>query len=147
LEEEQSRPSPLGKLARRSERPLRFAVAGAINTVFGLAIYPLLLWLFPLLRVHYLIALGIAQAISLLFAFCTYKFGVFHSRSNLIQEFGTFSSFYLVHFAANWLALPLLVEAAGISPVIAQLAFSLVLMVSSYFWHSRLTFKSTMRKM
>jgi putative flippase GtrA len=130
-------------LTRGGERPLRFVIAGAANTVFGLAIYPLLLWSVPLLHTHYMIALGIAQAISLCFAFATYKLGVFRTRGNVAREFGTFSSFYLVNYAANWAALPLLVETAGLSPVIAQLGFTAILIVGSYFWHSRLTFRPT----
>jgi putative flippase GtrA len=126
----------------RGQRPLRFMVAGAANTAFGLAIYPLLLWSVPLLHTHYLIALGIAQAVSLCFAFATYKIGVFRTRGNVAREFGTFSSFYLFNYAANWAALPLLVELGGIPPIVAQLGFTAVLILGSWFWHSRVTFRS-----
>ncbi len=130
-------------LTRGGKRPLRFLIAGAMNTAFGLAIYPLLLWSVPALRTHYMIALAIAQAVSLCFAFATYKLGVFRTNGNVAREFGTFSSFYLINYAANWLALPLLVEAAGLPPVIAQLGFNAILIVGSYFWHSRVTFRPT----
>jgi putative flippase GtrA len=126
----------------RAERPLRFMLAGAVNTAFGLAIYPLLLWSVPTLHTHYLIALGVAQAISLCFAFATYKIGVFRTRGNVAREFGTFSSFYLFNYAANWAALPLLVELGGIPPIIAQLGFTAMLILGSWFWHSRVTFRS-----
>jgi putative flippase GtrA len=126
----------------RAERPLRFMLAGAANTAFGLAIYPLLLWSVPVLHTHYLIALGIAQAISLCFAFATYKIGVFRTRGNIAREFGTFSSFYLFNYAANWAVLPLLVELGGIPPIVAQLGFTAVLILGSWFWHSRVTFRS-----
>lgn len=128
-------------IARDAQRPLRFAAAGAANTLFGLAIYPLLLWSVPAFHTHYLIALGVAQAVSLCFAFTTYKLGVFRTRGNLAREFGAFSSFYLFNYAANWAALPLLVELAAIPPVIAQLGFTAVLIVGSYFWHSRVSFR------
>ena len=127
-------------IAMPARRPLRFLAAGAANTAFGLAIYPLLLWSTPLLRTHYLLALGIAQAVSLCFAFATYKLGVFRTRGNLAREFGAFSSFYLFNYAANWAALPLLVELAGIPSVLAQLGFTALLIVGSYFWHSRVSF-------
>lgn len=129
----------------RGERPLRFMLAGAANTAFGLAIYPLLLWSVPTFHTHYLIALGVAQAISLCFAFATYKIGVFRTRGNVAREFGTFSSFYLFNYAANWAALPLLVELGGIPPIVAQLGFTAVLIVGSWFWHSRVTFRSAGR--
>ncbi|WP_235537031.1 GtrA family protein [Sphingomonas sp. Root241] len=126
----------------RAERPLRFLLAGAANTAFGLAIYPLLLWSVPAFHTHYLIALGVAQAISLCFAFATYKIGVFRTRGNLAREFGTFSGFYLFNYAANWAALPLLVELGGVPPIIAQLGFTALLILGSWFWHSRVTFRS-----
>jgi len=129
------------RLARGGERPLRFALAGAANTAFGVAVYPLLLWSVPALNTHYLLALGIAQAVSLCFAFATYKLGVFRTRGNLAREFGAFSSFYLLNYAANWAALPLLVELGGAPPVLAQLGFTLLLIAGSWFWHSRITFR------
>ena len=126
----------------RSQRPLRFVLAGAANTAFGLTIYPLLLWSVPAFHTHYLIALGVAQAISLCFAFATYKIGVFRTRGNLAREFGAFSGFYLFNYAANWVALPLLVELGGVPPIIAQLGFTALLILGSWFWHSRVTFRS-----
>ncbi len=122
-------------------RPLRFLVAGAANTAFGLSIYPLLLWSVPAFSTHYMVALGVAQVVSLCFAFATYKLGVFRTRGNIAREFGAFSGFYLFNYAANWAALPLLVELAGIPPVIAQLGFTIVLIATSWFWHSRVTFR------
>lgn len=125
-----------------TDRPLRFLLAGAANTAFGLAIYPLLLWSVPVFHRHYLIALGIAQAVSLCFAFATYKLGVFRTRGNVAREFGAFSSFYLFNYAANWAALPLLVELGGVPPLVAQLAFTAALILGSWFWHNRITFRS-----
>ncbi|WP_343519677.1 GtrA family protein [Sphingomonas sp.] len=132
-------------IARNAERPLRFAAAGIANTIFGLGIYPLLLWAVPLFHTHYLLALGIAQAVSLCFAFTTYKLGVFRTRGNVMREFGAFAGFYLANYAANWVALPILVEVGGIPPVIAQLGFALVIIVTSWFWHSRVTFRAAGR--
>ncbi|WP_447725251.1 GtrA family protein [Sphingomonas koreensis] len=132
-------------IARHADRPLRFAAAGAANTVFGLGIYPLLLWSVPAFHTHYLIALGIAQAVSLCFAFTTYKLGVFRTRGNIAREFGAFASFYLVNYVANWITLPILVEIGGVPPVIAQLGFAFVIIVTSWFWHSRVTFRTAER--
>jgi len=125
----------------RSHRPIRFAVAGAVNTVFGLAIYPILLRSSDTLHRHYLTGLAIAQATSLFFAFGVYKWAVFHTRANVVREFWIFSSFYLFNYALNWIVLPVLVDDAGAIPVVAQFCFSLVVMIGSYFWHSRLTFR------
>lgn len=131
---------PLADLSP-AHRPLRFLVAGMLNTGFGLAIYPALLWSSHYFTVHYMVALVIAQGVSLLFAFATYKIGVFRAGGDTARQLGIFSSFYLFNYAANWVALPLLVELGHIPPIIAQLGFALVLMIGSYFWHSRVTFR------
>lgn len=132
----------LGRMRSRIKRPLRFALAGALNTALGVAFYPALLWFFAPLRQHYMVALGISQAVCLLFAFGTYKLGVFRSQGSILREFLRFSSFYLIIYAANWLALPVLVEFAKIDPLYAQIGFTVVIVTGSYFWHSRITFKN-----
>lgn len=133
----------MNRVAGMTGRPLRFLIAGAVNTAFGLAIYPLLLWAVPAFRTHYMIALGVAQILGLCFAFVTHKLGVFRTRGNVAREFGAFSSFYLFNYAANWAALPLLVEVGGIHPAIAQVGFAVILIVGSWFWHSRVTFRDS----
>ena len=122
-------------------RPLRYLVAAGFNTAFGLAIYPALLLAFPALRVHYMAALLIAQGLSLAFAYSSYKLGVFQTRGRYARELTAFLSFYGVNYAANWIALPALVEFAHIGPIVAQLMFSAVIMITSYFWHSKVTFR------
>ncbi|OYX46523.1 MAG: GtrA family protein [Sphingomonas sp. 32-66-10] len=121
-------------------RPLRFLAAGALNTAVGLAFYPALVWSVPFFHRHYLVALGVSQVVCLLFAFMTYKLGVFRTRGNVMREFGVFSGFYLMNYAANWAALPLLVELASIPPAIAQTGFACLVIAGSWFWHSRVTF-------
>ena len=122
-------------------RPFRYLVAAGFNTAFGLAAYPALLWASHWLRVHYMIGLLIAQALSLCFAYASYKLGVFQTRGGYAREITAFVSFYGVNYVANWIALPVLVELAHVPPVIAQLIFSALIMVTSYFWHSRVTFR------
>jgi len=129
------------RLGGERARPARILIAGAINTGFGLAIFPLLLWSSSWLAVHYMVALIIAQAASVLFAFTTYKVGVFKAQGDTARQFGMFSSFYLFNYAVNWAVLPLLVEFGGVPPVIAQLGFAIAVMIGSYFWHSRITFR------
>lgn len=123
-------------------RPLRYVLAGGMNTLFGLSIFPLIRWAVPFLHTHYQVALLVAQVISLCFAYGSYKLTVFRTRGgNVAREMGAFSVFYIIAAAVNWVALPLLVERLGLGPNIAQTGFSVLLMISSYFWHSRLTFR------
>lgn len=131
-----------GAASSPAGRPLRFLVAGALNTGFGLAIFPLLLWSNHWLEKRYMIALVIAQGLSVVFAFTTYKVGVFRAEGHAGRQFGAFSTFYLFTSAANWVALPLLVEVGKIRPIVAQIGFAVALMALSYFWHSRVTFRN-----
>ena len=123
-------------------RSLRFLLVGGLNTAFGVALYPVLLFVLGPLGVHYMAVLLIAQAVALLFAFTTQKLLVFRSRGRLLHELATFSSFYLAIYAVNWVTLPLLVEIVGLKPWIAQLGFTVVTVIGSYFFHSRLTFRN-----
>jgi putative flippase GtrA len=136
------KPGLMDRLRQRTKRPLRYAIAGLLNTALGVAFYPALLWLFAPMRQHYMLALGISQIVCLLFAFATYRLGVFRSQGGVLREFFRFSSFYLIIYAANWLALPVLVEFAKFDPLVAQVGFTAVIVLGSYFWHSRITFKT-----
>jgi putative flippase GtrA len=134
-----------GMQARIGRRPLRFLIAGGFNTLVGLTFYPLLLWAMPLMHTHYLVALGISQVACLVFAYLTYKYGVFRTQGNVAREFGAFSGFYLFNYAANWAILPLLVETAGAHPSAVQTGFNLIVIATSWFWHSRVTFRAAER--
>lgn len=125
-----------------SQRPLRFLIVGGINTAFGLAIYPALLFALGPFGIGYMGALLVAQAVSLAFAYTTQKLWVFRTRGDVVREFARFGSFYLGIYAANWLALPFLVEVAHLRPWVAQLGFAIVTVIGSWFWHTRLTFRT-----
>ncbi len=125
---------------RRHEKLLRFLIVGGINTMFGLTLYPAMLYFSTTLHRHYMIALGIAQVVSLCFAFVMYKLTVFRTRSNIAREAGSFVSFYAVTYTINWLALPILVESLHIAPSIAQFGFGVLMTAASYLWHNRVTF-------
>lgn len=127
----------------RPGRRLRFAAAGGINTVFGMSLFPALLWMSPWLYRNYIAGLIISQTICTILAFIIHKFVVFRTKSeNVLQEFWKFVSFYLVNYAVNIATLPILVTQFRISPIIAQIGFSLAVFVGGYFWHSYITFRS-----
>lgn len=131
-----------GWISRLAGRPVRYVLAGVLNTLVGFAAYPGLLWASGWFRHHYLLALLVVQILCVLFAFTTYKVGVFRSRGNLIGDFIRFTSYYATIFAVNWVTLPFFVEVVGINPIITQTVFNLFVVVFGYFWHSNITFKS-----
>jgi putative flippase GtrA len=129
-------------LIERNQVKIRFLLTGALNTIVGLAVYPTLYYLFLPLQFHYLVILTISQVICVTFAFLTTKFLVFRTSGNYLREFSKFGTFHLSVYLVNLMVLPVLVECSDMNPVWAQLSFTIVVIVSSYFWHSRITFSS-----
>lgn len=126
--------------ANQHKIKIRFLLAGALNTVIGLAVYPALFFLAAPLKLHYLVILTISQVLCITFAFLTNKFLVFKTSGNYLQESGKFLTFHLSYFLVNLAALPALVEFAGMNPIWAQTLFAVLVIITSYFWHSRITF-------
>ena len=125
---------------RLHETKVRFLLAGALNTVFGLAAYPAFYFLLAPLKLHYMLVLGITQIICIVFSYLTNKFLVFRTVANYLREGAKFALFHLSYFLVNLIALPLLVEIVGMSPVWGQTLFAIAVIVTSYFWHSNITF-------
>ncbi len=130
------------RYTRQHETKIRFLLAGGVNTVQGLANYPILYLLLSPLHVHYLVILVISQSLSITFSFITNKFFVFRTTGKHLQECGKFISFHVIHLVTNLTVLPLLVELANMNPAWAQVCYSVVVIITSYFWHSRITFRS-----
>jgi putative flippase GtrA len=128
------------RLLRLHETKVRFLLAGALNTVVGLAAYPALFFLLAPLKLHYMVVLGMTQVACVAFAYLTNKFLVFRTVGNYLRESGKFVLFHLSYFVVNLVALPLLVEIFGMSPVWGQTLFAVAVIITSYFWHSKITF-------
>jgi putative flippase GtrA len=129
-------------IIRCHQTKVRFLLAGALNTAIGLAAYPALYFFTAPLKFHYLTILALSQVGCISFAFLTNKFLVFRTSGNYLPESGKFLAFHLSYFLVNLAALPALVNLAGMKPVWAQTLFAVLVIVTSYFWHSRITFLS-----
>jgi putative flippase GtrA len=130
------------RIAKTHQVKIRYLLAGGLNTVVGLSVYPMLYYLASSLELHYLIILVISQLVCIAFSFLTSKFLVFRTSGNYRQEFWRFLTFHAFYFLLNLVVLPILVDFVGLNPVWAQTIFALLIIVSSYFWHSRYTFTS-----
>jgi putative flippase GtrA len=128
--------------ANKHKTEVRFLLAGAVNTAVGLGVFPALYFLAAPFKIHYLIIFTISQVICISFAFLSNKFLVFRTQGNLLKESGKFLTFHLGLFSLNLAVLPALVEFVGMNPVWAQTLFAVLIIVTSYFWHSRITFSS-----
>ena len=129
-------------LIKTNDTKVRFLITGVLNSLFGLIMFPLFYYLLEEYKFHYLIILTISQFVCIIFAYFTNKFLVFKTKGNYASEFLKFISFHLSHFLVNLLALPVLVEFFKLEPVIAQIFFAMMVIISSYFWQSRITFKA-----
>jgi putative flippase GtrA len=125
----------------KHQTKIRFLIVGGINTLFGWSAFPAIYFLTLAARWHYLIVLVITQVICITFSFLTAKFFVFRTRGNFVAEFAKFCTFHASYFALNIIILPILVEVVKINPVIGQFGFAVAVVLSSYFWHSKITFK------
>jgi putative flippase GtrA len=119
---------------------LRFLVAGGFNTFVGLSSYPILFFALEPYHVHYISILVLSHALCVPIAFMTNKYLVFRTRGNHIQEFLKFSTFYNGYLLFNLLLLPFIVEVSGLHPAITQSIISVGIIVSSFFWHSKISF-------
>lgn len=122
------------------EVKIRFLFAGIFNTLVGLATYPILYFALSSYELHYLKILALSQIVCVCIAFITNKFLVFRTRGNFMTEFIKFIVFHLTYFFINLISLPVLVEFFNFNPVTGQVLFAIVVIISSYFWHSKITF-------
>ena len=121
----------------------RFLIIGFVNTVFGLIFFPCLYLLTAPLGLHYIAILIISHTVCVTFSFLTTKFLVFRTLNNAFNEFLKFFIFHLLILSINLTALPALVEFVGLKPILAQFIFSIFIIISSYFWHSYVTFSKS----
>lgn len=132
---------PDGPLLRLiKDRRVAFLIVGVINTVVGFtwfAIFELTigrLW-------GYMATLLFAHVASVLCAFILYRRFVFRVRGHVWLDLARFESIYLVSLGINAVLLPLLVEFAGLVPIVAQALIVFVTTLVSYIGHSRFSFR------
>lgn len=132
---------PDGPLLRIiKDRRVAFLVVGVINTVVGFAWFAIFeltigrLW-------GYMATLLFAHVASVLCAFVLYRRFVFRVRGHVWLDLARFESIYLVSLGINAVLLPLLVEVAGLVPIVAQALIVFVTTLVSYVGHSRFSFR------
>lgn len=122
------------------KRQVRFLIVGGVNTIVGLAVYPVLYWALNPIGFGYMLLLVISQAICTNFSYLTNKIVVFKTRCSSILEYLKYNTFQVAVMVLNMIALPLGVEVLKLPPIVAQTIYTLGMVVISYFWHSKITF-------
>ena len=96
-------------------RIFRFLSVGLLNTIFGYAVYAVLL----LVNTHYLTALFIATSAGVVFNYYTFGRLVFNGHDGKLV-FGKFIITYVMVYIANALLLAILTTQIFFSPYLAQ---------------------------
>lgn len=142
------RPSPAAALppavtwrARHAQK-VRFLLVGAFNTGFGTAVF-IALHLLAGAHLHYLGVLLVSHVVAVLVAFALHRRFVFQvaGTGSVLVDLLRFESVYLGALAANLVALPVLVELAGMRVVPAQVLVAALVAVLSWFGHKHFSFR------
>ncbi len=142
---EAPKPGLLLRLIR--DQRVAFLLVGAFNTGVGF----LLFLLFSATVGHAvepaigmeaasIVTLVCAHVVAVVLAFVLHRYVVFRVRGHFWLDLLRFQAVYLVSFAINLVALPLLVL-AGLHRVVAQLLITVVTAVVSWFGHKYFSFR------
>ena len=116
---------------------VRYGVAGGTTQVIYLSTMSLALFM----SAHYLLALLLAQAAAICFAFPVYRNLVFVAEGSMVRQLGTFLGVWWSGAAMSLLGVPALVEVADLPPLTAQLLVLVVVVTASYLGHRNVTFR------
>jgi len=123
-----------------AQRPLRFIVAGAWNTVFGYGAYLVCDAGARALGWHYVTALFPAQVLAVTHAYFVHRRYVFPDSEGTLWSFLRYNLVYWVTFALNLGVLPLVVETTHVDPRLAQAGFIACAAVGTYAAHKAFSF-------
>jgi len=122
------------------DRRVAFLIVGGINTVVGFLWFVVFeltvgrLW-------GYMATLVFSHIASVLCAFWMHRRFVFRVRGHVWRDLARFEVVQLVAFGINLVALPLLVEAVGLTPIVSQAIIVVVTVTLSYFGHRYFSFR------
>lgn len=112
-----------------------FFLLGGVLNVAGL-----LMFSFYEMHLHYLLALGLTYVVMSPISAIAYWFFVFGKQSPILKSLVRYTGTTLIPLAGNSIALPLLVELANLSPVIAQFGIVLSIAIIMFAVGERYTF-------
>ena len=134
-------PGPLLKLIR--DQRIAFLLVGGINTAVGFGWFVL----FQLVvgdrlgQFGYMATLILAHIASVLCAFVLHRRFVFRVRGHMWIDLLRFESVNLLSLGVNIVILPVLVEAAGLLPIVAQAIITVITTIVSWFGHKYFSFR------
>ncbi|GAB3605492.1 hypothetical protein GCM10027413_09010 [Conyzicola nivalis] len=129
-------------LALLADERVRFVLVGGVNTLLGYGLFAAF-WLTVGDRIGYLGSLYASYAVAIVAAFLLHRRFTFrvNGTGSVVVDFLRFASVHLVALIINTVALPLLVEGAGMYPLAAQAIVVVVTTLVSYFGHKLFSFR------
>lgn len=125
-----------------ADQKVRFLAVGGFNTVLGFATFSALtLWVLDDVRFGYLLSLVLSYACGISVAFVLYRRFVFVVHGHVLRDLARFVTVYAVTVSVNAVVLPLLVEVAGVAPVLAQAVVVLITTLMSFVGHRSFSFR------
>jgi putative flippase GtrA len=118
---------------------IRFGIIGVYNTGFSFGVFAGLTLAFP--KLTYFVVLLVSHVLGVLNAYVAYRYFVFHVKGHWFRDLFRFWLVYLGGLGANLVALPLLVEVAGLPVLMAQGCVVLVAAFISWFGHKHVSFR------
>lgn len=135
-----TRPNPLARLV--ADHRVRFLLVGGFNTALGYALYAGFYYLgLRNVPLGYVWSLVLSYAISIVVAFILYRRFVFRVTGRVVRDFIGFLGVNAIAIILNFVTLPVLVEFAGIPPLIAQALILVATVLISYFGHREVSFR------
>jgi putative flippase GtrA len=131
-------PGPLLRLIR--DQRVAFLLIGAVNTAVGFAWFVLFDFLVGT-HFGYFATLACSHVASVLCAFVLYRRFVFRVRGHVLRDLARFEAVYLVAIGINFLALPLLVEIAGLPVLLSQALIVFITTLVSFVGHRYFSFR------
>jgi putative flippase GtrA len=129
--------SPGLQLSRRARQPIRYLLVAGTTTTFYLALLATGL----AVGLHYLVAILIAQALTIAVAFPAYRHWVFGPGASVGKDFFRFLSVWSSGAVAGLVVTPFLVEVLGWHPMWAQIFAIAVVSIASFLAHRFITFR------
>jgi putative flippase GtrA len=142
MEPKRSATPRLSIAALLADERVRFLIIGGFNTVIGYALFAALQITVGHV-IGYLGSLYVSYLLGVALAFVMHRRFTFqkHGTGNVVVDFLRFASVYVVSLAINTVVLPLLVEVAGLDPLIAQAITVVITTLVSYFGHKYFSFR------
>ncbi len=135
----------LRKLTPHQYEVLAYLVVGGWNTAFGIGLYTLG-YLFLGAHIHYVLLAAIVQVMAITNAFVCYKFFVFRAKGNWLIEYLRCYLVYGVGALLGMLLLSVFVESFRMSPVIANVLSTIIVIVLSFLGHKYFSFRKKMKR-